>query len=437
MFLQATNYVLNQQDDPQLLQKFRIPEKLWPMIRESWNTRRHDTVSGRFDYCLTDDGLKVYEYNADSASALMECGYIQDRWARGMGLSDVGRDSGDRVMEDLVAVWKYMQVEGTLHMLHDTGEEEEYHTLYMKAAAERAGIACKVVCGVAGLRWGADGGVEDESGVAVRSVWKTWSWTTAVDQLGEAELDHWPAAAAEGGAAARRGPRLVDVLLGAGVRVMEPLWAMIPSSKAILPVLCGLFPDHPYLLPSAFEPTAAMAAAGCAAKPISGRGGANVALYGPGGAVLERTAGAWARDACVFQELRLLPKLGGESVQVNCFTAGGAYLATVLRADSDGCIIGMRSAVPCLRIAPPAPAPPAPTAPAAPAGAAGAGAAGAGPCGGRWKCDAGCGGGRAEEVACGAVCAGWRGRVLAAAMGPSPFATGAAAAAARRLCESA
>ena len=148
-------------------------------------------------------------------------------------------------------------------------------------------------------------------------------------------------------------PRLVDVLLGEGVRVLEPLWTIIPSSKAILPVLCALFPGHPYLLRSAFAPTAEMAAAGCVAKPVSGRGGANVELYGAGGAVLGRTEGQWGGDARVFQELCLLPRLGGESVQVCCFTGGARYLATVLRVDA-GCIIGMDSPVACLRIAPPA-----------------------------------------------------------------------------------
>lgn len=41
-----------------------------------------------------------------------------------------------------------MAVDGVLHLLHDDDPEEEYHTLYMKAAAELAGVRCKVVCGV-------------------------------------------------------------------------------------------------------------------------------------------------------------------------------------------------------------------------------------------------------------------------------------------------
>ena len=34
-------------------------------------------VAGRLDFSLTPSGLKVYEYNADSASCLMQCGEIQ------------------------------------------------------------------------------------------------------------------------------------------------------------------------------------------------------------------------------------------------------------------------------------------------------------------------------------------------------------------------
>ena len=41
---------------------------------------------------------------------------------------------------------------------------------------------------------------------------------------------------------------LADVLLNDHIMVFEPLWTLIPSNKAILPVLWRMFPNHPYLL---------------------------------------------------------------------------------------------------------------------------------------------------------------------------------------------
>ena len=138
MFLRATDHVLANTDDRALAGPFGVPDGLWPLLRESWAARRRDTVCARFDLCLTDSGVKAYEYNADSASALMECGLIQDRWAAGAGLSAVGRGAGAGVAEALTATWRAMGVEGPLHLLYDDGAEEEYHALYMRAAAERA-----------------------------------------------------------------------------------------------------------------------------------------------------------------------------------------------------------------------------------------------------------------------------------------------------------
>lgn len=43
--------------------------------------RRHHMITGRMDFCMDERGLKVYEYNADSASCHTEAGLILERWA--------------------------------------------------------------------------------------------------------------------------------------------------------------------------------------------------------------------------------------------------------------------------------------------------------------------------------------------------------------------
>ena len=56
---------------------FGFPDRLWPLLQRSWEHSRGDIVSGRFDWAVTEGGLKVYEYNADSASCFLECGVVQ------------------------------------------------------------------------------------------------------------------------------------------------------------------------------------------------------------------------------------------------------------------------------------------------------------------------------------------------------------------------
>ncbi|XNM62963.1 hypothetical protein ACLK2H_16870 [Escherichia coli] len=48
-------------------------------------------ITGRMDFCMDERGLKVYEYNADSASCHTEGGLILEQWAE-------NRLSGHRVI---------------------------------------------------------------------------------------------------------------------------------------------------------------------------------------------------------------------------------------------------------------------------------------------------------------------------------------------------
>lgn len=178
MFLNATDYVISHQSE--LGKHFRIPEKLWPKIMKSWYKRRYDIVSGRFDFALTSEGVKAYEYNADSASCLMECGYVQDQWAKAAGLGDMGSSVSSTLFFQLIETWERRKVEGVLHLMCDQDGEEIYHSTYMKTAAEAAGISCKLIVGLDDLKWSSDGMVLDKDNVLITNVWKTWSWQTAL-----------------------------------------------------------------------------------------------------------------------------------------------------------------------------------------------------------------------------------------------------------------
>ncbi|PJA32424.1 MAG: bifunctional glutathionylspermidine amidase/glutathionylspermidine synthase, partial [Zetaproteobacteria bacterium CG_4_9_14_3_um_filter_53_7] len=78
MFMQATDHVL---ENDALLERFGFPRLLWPRLRQSWNDRRNHMITGRLDFSVSEHGVKLYEYNADSASCYMECGQVQGRWA--------------------------------------------------------------------------------------------------------------------------------------------------------------------------------------------------------------------------------------------------------------------------------------------------------------------------------------------------------------------
>ncbi|HSG89258.1 MAG TPA: bifunctional glutathionylspermidine amidase/synthase [Pseudomonadales bacterium] len=331
MFMHATDYVL--QDDA-LLAKFNLPPAIWPRIHQSWDNRRNEMITGRFDFSMSARGLKVYEYNCDSASCHMETGRVQGRWAEHMDCDD-GEDAGATLFDDLVAAWKERPIDGIVHVMLDEELEENYHALYMTGAMQRAGLRCKVLRGVEGLAWTMDGEIVDPDGDRIRWVWKTWAWETALDQIREeCEDDAERLATYDAGAPRTDAPRLVDVLLRPGVMVFEPLWTLIPSNKAILPILWQLFPNHPFLLESAFEITDALRERGYVSKPIAGRCGHNITMTGRNDERVAETGGRFERQDMVHQELFPLPVIDGDHVQVCTFTVSGAWSASCLRIDA-------------------------------------------------------------------------------------------------------
>ena len=119
---------------------------------------------------------------------------LQNAWCVAAGLGGVGEDAGGSLFSRLVEAWRSVKVEGTLHVLCDDNGEERYHSLYMKAAAEAAGVRCTFVVGCAPLEsWSfdADGRVVDADGTRVLNVWKTWSWQTVVDLTRESDTEYY------------------------------------------------------------------------------------------------------------------------------------------------------------------------------------------------------------------------------------------------------
>ncbi len=346
LYLHATDYVLR---DDSLLARFNIPPALWPKIHQSWNNRRNHMITGRFDFTLSERGLKVYEYNCDSASCHMETGKVQGKWARHYGCK-VGRDSGAGLHEDLRRAWAERRIEGVLHIMQDRDLEETYHALFMQEAMERAGIETKIIHGVNGLSWDSEGNILDADGVPIRTVWKTWAWETALDQIREeCEDDPQKLEAYRPGEPHSAAPRLVDVLLRHDVMVYEPLWTLIPSNKAIQPILWQLFPNHPLLLNTAYELTEDLARAGYVAKPIVGRCGSNIRIVGSDETLIEETEGRFGSRDPIYQELFALPRIDGQYVQVCAFSARGVYAAACVRVDTSR-VINEHSDVVALRI---------------------------------------------------------------------------------------
>lgn len=331
MFMHATHLVL--QDD-NLFEKFMIPRAVWPKIQNSWANARNQMITGRFDFCLSERGIKLYEYNADSSACYMEAGKIQGKWAEHYKCHD-GEDSGEDLFERLMYTWQDSDADGLLHILMDDHPEEHYHALFMKLAIEEAGIKCKIIHGVNGLSWNDQHHIVDDENNEIKWVWKTWSWETALDQIRkECEEDEDFLFNFNQPKTSDKKPRLVDVLLKDSILVYEPLWTLITSNKAILPILWQLYPNHPYLLNSQFELNNELIKTGYVTKPIAGRAGSNIHIFDQSSILTNRTEGKFSHQNQIYQELCPLPTLDDEyKVQISAFTVAGSCSGACARVD--------------------------------------------------------------------------------------------------------
>ncbi|WP_368868638.1 bifunctional glutathionylspermidine amidase/synthase [Proteus penneri] len=327
MYLHATEKVLK---DDNLLRLFDIPEVLWPRIRLSWQNRRHQMITGRLDFCMDERGVKVYEYNADSASCHTEAGLIIEKWAQKGGIKE-GFNPGERLLDALADAWKHCDAKPFVHILQDDDSEEDYHALFMQQSLTQAGYHSKILRGLDELHWNSRGQLIDADKRIVECVWKTWAWETALEQLREESEQQALIPIRTGHPEGE--VRLVDVLLRPEITVFEPLWTLIPSNKAILPILWQLFPDNPYLLDTDFTVTPRLEQSGYAIKPIAGRCGSNIGLVDHKENVLDETYGQFDHQENIYQELWCLPKVANRYIQVCTFTVGGHYGGCCLRSD--------------------------------------------------------------------------------------------------------
>jgi len=263
-----------------LYRRFGIPERFVPLIVNSWE-RDDLSLHGRFD--LRYDGTgdpKMYEYNADTPTSLLEASVAQWYW-----LEEVmpGADQFNSIHEKLIARWKESGIKGTVHFAcAGNHAEDAANTQYMQDVASQAGLETKFLT-MAEIGWDGRHFVDMQK-ERIAMLFKLYPWEWMMDE------------------------KFAQYLPDEPWKVVEPAWKMILSSKAILPVLWELFPGHPNLLPAFFSPEPL--GESYVRKPLRGREGANVLLRIAGQQV--ETDGEYGSEGFVYQQVCLPPNMGGK-----------------------------------------------------------------------------------------------------------------------------
>ena len=109
--------------DDNLLKLFNIPKSFCRDCSLPQNRRLHDMVTGRLDFCMMKRGLKVYEYNADSASRHAETGVIINKWRKQGGLTE-GWDPGNACQKCWRISGNTPSAKPFIHIMQDKGREK-------------------------------------------------------------------------------------------------------------------------------------------------------------------------------------------------------------------------------------------------------------------------------------------------------------------------
>ena len=271
--------------------RLHIPERYAPLIVHSWE-REDLSLYGRFD--LYFDGSsppKLYEYNGDTPTSLLEASVVQWHWLEELYPA---ADQFNSIHDKLVAGWRTAEVRRAVHFACVRDHAEDLATtLYMEDTARQAGLATKGLF-MDEIGWNGWNFVDLEK-EPIHTLFKLYPWEWLIDEPFSEHLLHetW--------------------------HVVEPAWKLILSNKAILPLLWELFPDHPNLLPAftAPEPLGSQ----FIRKPIFGREGANITLVANGRDVT--TDGTYGAEGFVYQALQLPPVFEGKYPVIGSWIVGG------------------------------------------------------------------------------------------------------------------
>ncbi len=283
-----------------------IPPALAEMAAASWNADE-PSLYGRFD--LKWDGAgppKLYEYNADTPTALFEASVVQWHW---LEECFPGADQYNSIHEGLIETWQRWRTSRGMNAVHfacvPEDDDDLITTAYLLDTAAQAGIDGRLM-DIGDLGWDGRRFVDLES-QPVEALFKLYPWDWMAE---EPFFGH---------------------VAQSGAKVIEPAWRVIAASKGILAILWELFPGHPSLLPASFARRAIEGPA--VSKPLFGREGASITIDDGRGGRLLATDGAYGEMATVAQAFAPLPDFDGWRPVVGAWMIGGVARGIGIREE--------------------------------------------------------------------------------------------------------
>jgi len=299
--------------DEEVLRRLAVPEPFWGYVAETWRNRERN-LYGRMDFRYDGAGpAKLYEYNADTPTALYESAIFQWVWleqAMEQGILPEGADQFNALHERLVEAFGRYGIDGLLHLACARDSDEDLGTVeYLEDCARQAGLETQRMF-VEEIGLAETGRFTDLDDRPVRWLFKLYPWEWLMT---EAFGRHIPAS---------------------GTHFIEPGWKAVMSNKGLLALLWEMFEGHPNLLPAFFDddPKAAALGASYVRKPLLSREGANIAFVENDRTVMD-VRGPYGAEGFVRQAQAPLPSFGGRRPMCGVWLVASQAAGLCIRED--------------------------------------------------------------------------------------------------------
>jgi len=309
MYVEAAEHVI----ENDLFFDLGIPFNLVDMIKKSWDNDVHWHIYGRFDLAGGIDGqqIKLIEFNADTPTSLFETALLQwallkennmDENKQFNNLYEAISNNFKRLItldEDISSFdenydgWKilFSSVEGD--------DEEEATTRLLQQMATDAGFNTHFEY-LHDVKF-------DEDGIfdAQDNKYDYWFKLYPFEDIAHDEPE--------------LATTLSNIITNQKAILLNPAYTLLFQSKGMLKILWDLYPNHPLLLNTSFEPLQDTLHV---EKCVFGREGANTKIIDTNGDILTQTDGEYDNYKKVYQEYVDFNKdLSGAKYQAGVFFA--------------------------------------------------------------------------------------------------------------------
>ncbi|ANV97376.1 glutathionylspermidine synthase [Helicobacter enhydrae] len=307
MYIEASEYVIKND----LFFELDIPPTLIEPIIQSFEEEVHWHIYGRFDFAGGLDGkpIKLLEFNADTPTMLYETAVIQWAILKANGMDEnlqfnnlfesIGQNFQRMItlgadisqFETLYEGWKilFSSIRGSI--------EEERTVRFLQEIATSYGFQTNF-CFVDEAFLDSNNGIGFD-GTNYEFWFKLIPWEDIAIQEPEMAL------------------LIKEMMQNKNTIFLNPAYTLLFQSKRMLKILWDLFPNHPLLLETSFEPLGKKQVK----KHAFGREGANVQILDSNLSIISSQEGIYANHKPIYQEFYELNSHQGSFYQPNVFFA--------------------------------------------------------------------------------------------------------------------